>query len=246
MNELSSLKIQPGSSGDFIIPERRFCTPGGTSSIVPLRARNATFISDETILKIHPMKFLPNSPFVKPLGEEELCFFKAFREDHPYVQNYLKIFRNQTQGIAITPEGKHVILQQTTRSCVPTCVGMLVLDRGKIPDYRAMQTTDLATREEAIRWIETAGLKAKITPLPFHSTRKKIELLAKALQENGAGALSVDLEGMDGHVIVLDNISIRARTAIIRDPGHGWMLTIPLDTLISLVKQTVSFLQIEK
>lgn len=49
--------------------------------------------------------------------------------------------------------------------------------------------------------------------------------------EKGPGMLSIYHPKINEHVVILDEISIIKNEAIIRDPFHGWMVTIDLSVL---------------
>jgi hypothetical protein len=124
---------------------------------------------------------------------------------------------------------------------VPTCVAMLVLDHGRVPNFKAIKETNLANDSKAMNWIEEAGLKPKLTELI--DKEKRGDVLSRCLVEHGPGILSVNHPEIGGHVIVLDAISKGENTAKIRDPFHGRSVTLKLDVLLSWVSDY--FLQID-
>ena len=137
--------------------------------------------------------------------------------------------------------GKHVLLQQAQRSCVPTACAMLLLDHGKIPDYSSVYLTNLATDKEQQSWLEKGGCKVCKTVLKReYRDFEIIELLQFLLKKNGPGILSIDSKTIGGHAIILDKIM--GDQAIIRDPCHGWMISITLSALLEYMGG--SFIQI--
>jgi hypothetical protein len=220
-------------------PERRCCGFGrGESEVTIQRAKEAVFITDQEIVAKHAMKFLSDSPFIKEDSPKTKKFIDNLQNEDAW-KSILTSTEKQDKAIAITESGKHVILQQTVKSCVPTCMAMLILDHGKTPDYEAISSTYLAKIEQAIEWGKKAGLKCQKTVIP---TENSIELLSKRLAENGPGMLEVDHPTLRGHAIILD--AIEDGHAVIRDPFHGWMVTIGVETLKTWLRPGENFLQI--
>lgn len=209
---------------EFVVPSRRYPPAGPMDSIVfdsngrirPLHF--GTCVSNEEILEIHPMSFL-----ISPFNPDQ------------------NTDADECNALALTKTGRHVILQQATRSCVPTAVAMLVLDNGGRPNFKRIQQICLATTEQAIHWLKEAGFKPKLSQIELENRE---QTFVELLQENGPGILGVIPPELGGHVIVLDAISLEKRTATIRDPYHGWMVTITLDALLRMSPGTL--LQIAK
>lgn len=222
----------------YVIPKRRVCDFGGMESEELIeRAKNAHLVSEEEIVEVHPMKFLPNSPFIKTCTPK----FQRWITDEATWTEMVATAEKQAQSIAITTAGKHVILQPAVKACVPACIAMLLLDRGKKPNYQEMQETNLANTQRAIEWVNEAKLECQITEIPQDNA---IDLLSKRLAEKGPGKLSIEHPTIGSHAIILDEISREKGEALIRDPFHGWMLTIKLDALSSWLCPGDDFLQI--
>ena len=228
---------------EFIVPQRRVCGPGGASMHTVEMSEHAIFIPENKIKFKHPMRFLRLSPFVSSITEEDKEFYLSVSDTDAMWHPMLANFENQTlHAIGLTQNGRHVILQQGVKSCVPTCVGMLVLDHGGIPNYQAMINVNLANVDDAIAWVRNAGLTPLVTILANRESAE--EPLLKAISENGSGVLAIDDQVIGGHVIVLDEVCLQSRSAIIRDSFHGWSLTIDLETLLSWIGHRAYFLQI--
>ena len=238
-------EIQQDRAAGYVVPERRVCgfSTNNTESQKE-RAERATFIAKKDIIGApRAMKFLP-SPFPKTdtdfPPEEVEYFIKKFGE---YFKTILKRAQSDAEklakAVAITKEGKHVILQQATASCVPTSVAMLVLDHGGTPNYASIQKTHIADTDRTIQWFADAGFATKKTEL----SSRTMETLSTCLNEYGPGILRVyDAQGIYGHTIVLDDISLESGTATIRDPFHGWQIDIELSALEKICGS--SFIQI--
>jgi hypothetical protein len=228
---------------ELIVPVRRICNFGGMESNYTIHlAKNSIFITDDEILKVHPVRFLSKSPFVPKLSEEDKKHY-APDENNFFWESIFDSINKKLLAIAVTENDKHIILQQAVKSCVPTCVGMLVLDHGKTLNYKAIRFTNLANREDAMKWVRQAGLTPHLTDLS-NKQDCKADILAKCLEEHGPGVLDIVHPNIKGHVIVLDEISKIDNIAIIRDSFHGWALTIKLDALLSWIDKDSYFIQI--
>jgi hypothetical protein len=232
----------------LIIPQRRVCgfEEDDVSVSFLEKVKRAVFITKEEIVKIHPMRFLRNSPFVQQIPQEmagEPMWYHTLDENDPgWTSICDDMVHKKLHAIGRTRSGRHVILQQAIKSCVPSCIAMLLLDHGKTPDYRAIQVTNLANERRAIRWVQKAGLEPKITPIT--SPQEAAEFLPKLLKNHGPGVLGINHPKISGHVIVLDAISRRHDMAMIRDSFHGWAVTMRLSSLLPWIDQDSYFLQI--
>ncbi len=226
----------------FILPERRVCGFGCMESLQTIaRAKKAIFITSEEIIQVHPMSFLTNSPFIKVKIEQNKNIYSQNSKFVILQDSLLSSQEKKEHAIAITKNCKHVILQQAVKSCVPTCVAMLLLDRGKIPNYDALKSSCLANTEQVTKWINDAQLVSRLSLVPL---KNFIDFLSNCLAENGPGMLEIYHPVIAGHAVILDKISTERNEAVIRDSFHGWMVTIKLDALKSWLRPGSDFLQI--
>jgi hypothetical protein len=128
--------------------------------------------------------------------------------------------------VAVTKDGKHVVLQQAQRSCVPAAITCLALDLGGQPLYHEMRTKNLTSEEMELYFIQKAGFKPVLFQLKGDSL-KKVDALTVLLAQ-GPGLLHISHDDLKGHVIVLDDLSLQKGTATFRDPYHGWMVTVKI------------------
>lgn len=118
-----------------------------------------------------------------------------------------------------TKYNKTIIKQLGIRACTAACAAMLIVDHNKKPNGHEMQP-NLGGDDAILRAIKEAGL----TPLET-STTKDLKSLRDAINKNGPAIVSVD-PGSGGHVIVVDDISEDLKQVRLRDPWHGWEITI--------------------
>jgi hypothetical protein len=242
---ISPTQTEQRKEAGFVIPERRVC---GFSLIdkesLKNLAKETRFISDKEIIgSPRAMKFLPTpfSPPRKQLSEDSIRdFYDPLQAEEIILERNLQS-KKREEAIAITKEGKHVILQQAAASCVPSSVAMLVLDHGGKPNYNEIRDTHYAKDEDAVRWFKEAGFATTTTQLSSSSDRLKT--LNTQLKEHGPGILAVyEYPGIGSHEIVLDAIDFSKKTATIRDPFHGWQIDITLSELERICGNT--FIQI--
>ena len=222
--EFESL-IKDAPSIDFVQQGRRLCNFSVIDSQTSItRAQSAVFIENHQLLSAEPIRFLP-SPFV--FADSDYAFINRITNES-MLQELTEQEKKARHALGITANGKHVILQQAIKSCVPTCIAMLALDHGKKPNYELIQTVSLATPEEQERWLKEVGFKVHPMKIGQDNLKNWPEILFKCLAERGPGILGVCHPDIGNHAVVLDAISPDFRTAMIRDPFHGRMVTIPI------------------
>jgi hypothetical protein len=124
-----------------------------------------------------------------------------------------------------TKHGKAIIQQQATRGCTAAAAAMLMKDNGKLPDIRELRLRNLGSTENQTRDITKAGLKTIVSSTHHLSDLKA--LLAKN------GSAIVDVNGkLGGHVIVVDHISDDLSQIRLRDPYHGWEITVTKEAFL--------------
>jgi|GEM_PF-5399558 len=118
--------------------------------------------------------------------------------------------------------GRYVLLQPGVRACTAAVTAMMILDSGKQCDISALRTRNIGTERLMVSDLQRAGLT------PLVSLPKSRDELRSMIVNHGSAIVSVN-SGNGGHVILVDEIS--RDTAKIRDPFHGWSITIPLSSL---------------
>ncbi len=164
---------------------------------VSVHGSQEIFIDEQSILRKHVMLYIDCAPF----------------------QATKKV-------VAIARNGKHIVWQQAIRSCAPTAISMIALDRGKL--FLAQEITGAVTSNAVmIQYIQKAGFNAVVHPLKGNEV-EKVKALETLIARTGPGLLSVSHPDLNSHVIVLDEISLEKRRVTLREPYHGCMMTINL------------------
>lgn len=145
------------------------------------------------------------------------------REDEILFKFPLKYNAN----FSITEVGKHVLLQPSVKSAEATCMAMLLLDLGKKVDLKKLEYSD--ANELAL----LEGLKYQIKRITNEGDLAGLD----------PGILTVYQSSVNAHSFILDALSDK-NEAIIRDPFHGWMITIAPSAFRDLLKDGGSFFQL--
>ncbi|MCE5315861.1 MAG: hypothetical protein LLG04_00680 [Parachlamydia sp.] len=136
-----------------------------------------------------------------------------------------------------TANQKAIIQQGAMRGCTAAATAMLILDSGKQCDVGSLRGRNIGQTMDMRHDIAKAGL----TPVISHC--QSLSDLKEQIQKHGSAIISISGE-IGGHVIVVDAIeSDRAR---IRDPFHGWEITIKLDALKSRFSNGNHVIQVKK
>ena len=67
--------------------------------------------------------------------------------------------------------------------------------------------------------------------------------LKRAIQAQGSGIVFVD-SGCGGHAIIVDSITESLSTAVIRDPFHGWQITVTGEALAKACGKHTKIIQV--
>ncbi len=146
----------------------------------------------------------------------------------------------------ITRDGRHVMQQQGYRGCAAACSAMLVMDHGKGTNglWVWVRNCNFSDTDQANEAIQQTGLTTVWTSYYIEGNdHDRGILLERLLAINGSGILGVGGE-IGHHVVLLDFLSMTENWAVIRDPFHGWSLTITAEALLK--RYGGDFLQITR
>lgn len=124
-----------------------------------------------------------------------------------------------------TKHGKAIIQQQGTRGCTAATAAMLIMDNEKQPDVTALTTRNLGTDEDQKIDVEKAGLK-----VVSGNANTLSELRTSIILNNSC---IVSIQGKLGaHVVIVDEVSRDLSQIRLRDPYHGWEITVSSDAFL--------------
>lgn len=157
---------------------------------------------------------------------------KLFADDeiitlHPSIES--KVVDGKVT-IDFTEHGKAVIQQQAIRGCTAAVAAMLIYDEGKELNADSLSRTNLGNTDSMTRLIQQAGLSPVVTSLKY-GDKSHLVKLTQLLQERGSAIIST-CEDVGGHVVVLDDISDDYKQIRLRDPCHGWEITVTQDAFL--------------
>lgn len=139
--------------------------------------------------------------------------------------------------IAKGVNGKAVIQQQATRGCTAACVAMLQADHGKAVDWDELMLCNLGDID-TMRWsLEASGLKVLTERI------ESFDQLQEQIRLNGPAIVSVNT-GYGSHRIIVDSIAFDQFSAIIREPYHGWQITVTGKALKTALELPSTIIQI--
>ena len=151
---------------------------------------------DEEIIEYHPV-----------LRKESLgVYTNSYEEEDVYVD--------------FTQNEKAIIQQQATRGCIAATAAMLIKDQKKEFSFIELSTCNLGNDEDTKQYIRRAGLK------PMVSQAVSLEDLKTQLSSYGSAIVSISDPQAGGHSIVVDEVSEDLQRVRLRDPYHGWEITV--------------------
>jgi hypothetical protein len=179
------------------------------------------------ILSSAPSYLLLNPLFL----DSEITKVSQIFEEHFFkTQNYFIKY-------AVSENSKIVIQQQAIKSCGHTCAFMLLKDEGLSPNPKLL--FGHLTKENTLKKIiEAYGFKEFNKSLKTLEKEDFLQMLRKNISHNGSAI--IEIFGMEkgqigGHAIICDEISEDLGFARIRDPWHGWEITIKSEALLKSV-----------
>lgn len=211
---------------------KRFESDFSDRSFSPHCDGSEKLFADEEILQVH-VSLLHLNPPSRPLilGAREPGGFK------------IEVGHAVIPVSVVLRHGKiiHTLQQQAIRSCMHACGSMLLLDSlsrygiGQVGDvglFRDVTYGSLDNDEGLLfslgRALRGSGLRPKLV-----SYGGNAESLAKLVSLHGAAAVDIGGE-LGGHEIVVNRVYGEKGDlfAEVRDPFHGWLITVPFASLV--------------
>lgn len=121
--------------------------------------------------------------------------------------------------VSYTKHNKSIIQQGASRGCSAGAAAMLIMDNGKKPSISEITTRNLGNNESMLREIKNAGLKG------IQTSVKNLSELRKAIIQNGSCIVHVNVK-LGSHFVVVDEVSEDLSQVRLRDPYHGWEITV--------------------
>lgn len=125
-------------------------------------------------------------------------------------------------------DNRCIIKQPAFQSCVPTCIAMLVIDtrkesKNEIIDIDLIIRGGISKIEHYKNWCKNHGFEQIFFDF------KNREDIIKGVNDNGPLLADIIHDAIGGHVIIVDTFDGENNTVMIRDPAHGWRITMDTD-----------------
>lgn len=117
---------------------------------------------------------------------------------------------------------------------------MLIKDRGKKTNLYILQERNLGNDEDIKRDIRAAGFK----PIIILLTSNSLEALRKQLLKSRSAIVSLEDPQAGSHSIVVDEASEDLSRVRLRDPYHGWEITVSAEAFQSRWQGNQEIIQI--
>ncbi len=118
------------------------------------------------------------------------------------------------------------------RGCTAAASAMLIYDAGKQVDVVQLKNTNLGNSSTIEGAIRAAALTPLLTILDKRDNAEELLLDLKALlQKNGSAIVSTGND-IGAHVVVVDQISDDLQQVRLRDPFHGWEITVKSEAFL--------------
>lgn len=120
-----------------------------------------------------------------------------------------------------TKHKKAIIQQQATGGCTAAVTAMLIVDKDKKPNLTALQNRDLGDDSDMEFDLTNAGL------IPIVSSAQNLtQLKALIAPDNRSAIVHMQGDTLGAHVVIVDAIASDLSSIRLRDPYHGWEITV--------------------
>lgn len=140
---------------------------------------------------------------------------------HRFVEKQLLNRENRIYAYK-TRSGSYILQQQATRGCTAAVTAMLALDHGKQANISDLRTRNLGTTETKLSDLKKYGLSPVVLEVRVDSG---LNHLRRRIRKMGSAIVSIGGE-LGSHVVIVDRISKARNLVQLRDPYHGWKITV--------------------
>ncbi len=142
---------------------------------------------------------------------------------------------HQEDGLNIdySTDLKAIIQQQSLRGCAMASAAMLLKDFGVSPSFDTLSNANLGDDEL---------IKAEFRKYGFDAIKtefKDINQLRQSIEKYGSCELTISDPLVGWHSIVVDSVTEDLLFTTLRDPYHGWQITINSEALIARAPTTM-------
>lgn len=149
--------------------------------------------------------------------------------------------RQSDDGVRFTSFNKAIIQQSSILSAFSACLQMLLVDKDEA-SKKDVLIKSISSIEESLSEITRLGLIGKLSAIP-ESVQRQPALFMETLKHyiflRGPLIIGVDLDHIGSHFIIVDHVSDCFKFLRIRDPYHGWEITVKRKALIKKLKNKI-------
>lgn len=146
--------------------------------------------------------------------KKDLKRIKEVNRSHPHA------FTEKLE-VLYTTHNKPIIQQQNSRDATMAAAAMLILEHGGfIQTHQMLYPDSLNTKSDINTWIKQAGFNPATTDID-----NNLEKLKKCVEEDGSAIVSLTSQ-IGPHVVLVDEVSEDLSQVRLRDPFHGWEITV--------------------
>lgn len=134
---------------------------------------------------------------------------------------------NEKLEVLYTTHNKPIIQQQNSRDATMAATAMLILEHGGfIQTHQILYPEPLHAKSDINTWIKQAGFNPVTTDID-----NNLEKLRKCVEEDGSAIVSLRSQ-IGSHVVLVDEVSADLSQVRLRDPFHGWEVTVSGESFI--------------
>ncbi len=200
----------------------------------PLGFHDTICIRNNKFSSVHPVDDPDNILFSDTEIIEKLDIVKKVAieivENAPNLSEFEMLSTPKSIYANYTKHGKAIIQQQGVRGCTAATAAMLIMDNCtedniKV-DVNALRTRNIGNDDYQLQDIEKAGFT------PEMNQASNLFELRNLIIKNDSAIVTV-CGRIGGHVIIVDEISEDLSQIRLRDPYHGWEITVTKDAFLN-------------
>lgn len=149
--------------------------------------------------------------------------------------------RQSDEGVRFTSFNKAIIQQSSILSAFSACLQMLLVDKDEASKKEAL-FKNISSIEESLSEMTRLGFTGKLSVIPESIQRQPalfMETLKHYIFLRGPLIIGTSLDHLSSHFIIVDHVSDCLKFLRIRDPYHGWEITVKRKALIKKLKNKI-------
>ncbi|MBT3393674.1 MAG: hypothetical protein HN411_01000 [Waddliaceae bacterium] len=184
-----------------------------------------------------------NEDMIYPYAEAAVDMDIFYDEEILRVHSPVREECTKEEGcVAYSANGTALIQQQSIRGSFAAAAAMLIIDNGKTPDYATLKKT--CAEDEEFSPLQDASLMPMETRIA--TSKEGIKDLKELIEKNGSALVTIHDSIVGDHTIVVDEISSDLKNVCLRDPNHGWEITVKSRALRKRLKGGDIVIQVKK